>query len=312
MFASTLGRSVMRTAALRPMGARSMSGGIQGFLDESHARLPTKNVARFSEQSLRMSLLKLKTYSEALKNGMSNSGMRPNDKLIVMLPHTGEHSTVQIACALGQFEMLSFTEMPSEDTLRQVMIDTGAKGIFFDPRFCKEDAQTVVEDIVVIDDMEMIVTPDVPELKFVFTTGFDVNTCYQRFKDLLYFHYMGVTKDLRATNKLGSGEDFKWMTTYNAKGQVTGEYTQLQIVERAQKVITDLSLTADSSFYLSTKTVSPQSLLVATMASVLSCAQLIAVSKHPNGKLNQAILDLENPTGSFGDVPVEGLKHASF
>jgi hypothetical protein len=127
---------------------------------------------------------------------------------------------------------------------------------------------------------------------------------------MLLFHYMGVTRDLRG-NVMGAEKDYKWITTVDGKGNVTGTHKQPDIVARAQKLVTELNLNADSSFCLSSAGLAPDSLAVGVMASVISSAQLIAPDKYPKGKVSQEILDNEKCVGSFGNAPVEGLKHAA-
>jgi acyl-CoA synthetase (AMP-forming)/AMP-acid ligase II len=287
---------------MRP-ARRQFSTTVHALLDARTARLPSKDICRFEAQDVRWTLTDLRKHSRAFAGGMLAAGFRPASSVVLLLPNNLERLVFMLAAAQAQAIVGVFAATPTPEALRAALEHSGARAVVAAPSTVGLVRKAVPELALEVagegaNEGRPLVSLALPNLRRAWHTGNGKEPMVTRVRDMLLYNPLGGDP----VDRLGGSPDAPYFAMYSSTGAVDPKSlaTQAQMVQKAQDVArTKLRLSPEDRLLLNSAG-NPHTALLAALACVDSCAQLI-VPADPN-KIDNLCL-VEGVTHVFGELP---------
>jgi len=176
---------------------RSMAGGaISQHLAQRCEELPLKEAVAFKVNNVKWSFQDLKEHSDALAAGLLELGWQSGDVLAMWVEANCQEQVVtRFASSRAGFTLVEIdSEIFDAGTLRNILAETNAKGLVFDPVMGDRHNQDIVEEalpeLASYDDSygRRFRSRVVPSMNMVAHTGMDRVPGVVNLKHLLAYH----------------------------------------------------------------------------------------------------------------------------
>jgi len=280
---------------------RGFSTTVHSLLEARASRFPSKDICRFEAQDVRWSIADLRKHSRAFAGGLINQGFVPGSSVLLVLPNNLERLAFIFGAAQAQAICAVVDGTPTAEGIQRALEHSGARAVVVGRsavaplRKAVPELETVSADG--FNDAYPVVSSRFPNLRRAWHTGYGKESKISRVRDALL--YNPIPDPLE---KVIPNPDAPFFAMYSSNGSVIPNSlaTQAQVVSKAQKLArTNLSLSPEDRLLLSTAG-NPEASIVAALACLDSCAQLI-VPTDPTKTDKLCIA--EGVTSSYGEVP---------
>ncbi|GBG29737.1 Long-chain fatty acid transport protein 4 [Hondaea fermentalgiana] len=263
----------------RFMQRRGMASfAVKSLLEDKLTQFPTKNALRVTHQNIRWTYANLHDHSSAVANGLVDVGLAPGGCVGAVLGNNAEHVSVMLGAASAGIKVASASgsDKVTKDSLDKLLKENKCSVLFVSP----DKVSVVYELIPELKGMRMDQSVELnisayPELKYICHTGLAAVPGLHRFRDMLL--YNAIPDRLEGITEKDDAPFLVYVD--GSSGATKSEMTQKEAIDAAEKKASDLKIETDARVLFKVQKDFPPNLVLGTLASVGSLAQLVIPSE---------------------------------